>query len=191
VGELAAELGSLVPRLFERSRDQMAVVAKVIEQIPCLGALANVCRSASEPHTPDLHLVTGGGAEPIEVDEVAAPAGPTPVEPPSATARVAKKPATKAPAAKKPAAKKPAAKKPATKRAAAKAPASKPATAANAAAATPQALAIPDYDELAASQVIPRLDNMAPEELEAIRVHETSNRQRRTILSRVAQLQTG
>jgi hypothetical protein len=50
-------------------------------------------------------------------------------------------------------------------------------------------LAIPGYDTLSASQVVPRLDALRANELEAIRRHEVSNRGRRTILSRIAQLQ--
>ena len=50
-------------------------------------------------------------------------------------------------------------------------------------------LAIPDYDSLAASQVVPRLAGLEPDELEAVRQYEAAHRARRTILSRVAQLQ--
>ncbi len=52
-------------------------------------------------------------------------------------------------------------------------------------------LAIPSYDELAASQVIPLLDGLRADELEAVRRHEAAGRGRRTVLSRIAQLQTG
>lgn len=51
-------------------------------------------------------------------------------------------------------------------------------------------LAITNYDSLSASQVVPRLDALRPEELEAIRVHEAAHRGRRTILNRIAQLQS-
>jgi len=51
------------------------------------------------------------------------------------------------------------------------------------------ALAIPDYDSLAASQVVPRLTGLSPEELEAVRAYEADHRGRRTILNRIAQLQ--
>jgi hypothetical protein len=53
------------------------------------------------------------------------------------------------------------------------------------------ALAIPDYDNLSASQVVPRLDGLTTGELEAVRLYERSNRHRKTILSRIAQLQSG
>lgn len=49
-------------------------------------------------------------------------------------------------------------------------------------------LAIPDYDSLAASQVVPRLTTMSTEELEAIGEYESAHRRRRTILNRVTQL---
>ncbi|HEX5365879.1 MAG TPA: hypothetical protein VFW63_04355 [Acidimicrobiales bacterium] len=50
-------------------------------------------------------------------------------------------------------------------------------------------LAIPDYDSLSASQVVTRLDGLAPDELEAVRAYEAANRGRKTILNKVAQLQ--
>jgi hypothetical protein len=50
-------------------------------------------------------------------------------------------------------------------------------------------LAIPGYDTLSASQVVPRLDALRPAELEAVRAYEAAHRGRRTILNRIAQLQ--
>jgi hypothetical protein len=52
-------------------------------------------------------------------------------------------------------------------------------------------LAIPDYDSLAASQVVPRLRGLEADELEAVRAYEAAGRGRKTILSRIAQLQAG
>jgi hypothetical protein len=51
-------------------------------------------------------------------------------------------------------------------------------------------LAIPGYDALAASQVVPRLAGLAPDELEAVRRYEAATRNRRTILARIQQLQS-
>jgi hypothetical protein len=51
-------------------------------------------------------------------------------------------------------------------------------------------LAIPDYDSLAASQVVNRLSGLAGDELEAVRKYEAAHRGRKTILNKVAQLQT-
>jgi hypothetical protein len=55
----------------------------------------------------------------------------------------------------------------------------------------PDDLAIPGYDALSASQVVQRLDGLASGELEAVREYETATRGRRTILSKIAQLQYG
>ena len=52
-------------------------------------------------------------------------------------------------------------------------------------------LAIPGYDALAASQVVQRLAGLSGEELEAVRAYEAATRNRKTILNRVAQLQSG
>jgi hypothetical protein len=52
-------------------------------------------------------------------------------------------------------------------------------------------LAIPDYDGLSASHVVNRLAGLADPELEAVRLYESANRGRKTILSKVAQLQAG
>ncbi|MGH9026304.1 MAG: hypothetical protein ACRDWD_09345 [Acidimicrobiia bacterium] len=49
-------------------------------------------------------------------------------------------------------------------------------------------LAIPDYDELSASQVVDRLDGLGNEELAQVRDYEASNRGRRTILGKIDQL---
>ena len=54
----------------------------------------------------------------------------------------------------------------------------------------PSSLAITDYDSLSASQVVPRLDSLAVDELEGIRVYEVATRGRKTILNKIAQLQS-
>lgn len=51
-------------------------------------------------------------------------------------------------------------------------------------------LAIPGYDALSASQVVPRLTGLMPDELAAIGRYEMATRRRRTILGRIAQLET-
>jgi hypothetical protein len=51
-------------------------------------------------------------------------------------------------------------------------------------------LAIADYDSLAASQVLPLLDNLSASELDAVRAHESMHRKRKTILGRIAQIQS-
>jgi len=49
-------------------------------------------------------------------------------------------------------------------------------------------LAIPDYDSLSASQVVPRLESLSPDELDAVRAYESSHRGRKTILNKIDQL---
>ncbi len=49
-------------------------------------------------------------------------------------------------------------------------------------------LPIEDYDQLAARQVVDRLDALQPDELRAVRAYESSNRHRQTILRRIEQL---
>ncbi len=51
------------------------------------------------------------------------------------------------------------------------------------------ALAIPGYDTLSASQVVQRLAGLSAEELDAVHEYEAATRGRRTILSKIAQLQ--
>jgi hypothetical protein len=50
-------------------------------------------------------------------------------------------------------------------------------------------LAIPDYDSLSASHVVNRLAGLTPKELERVRQYELANRGRKTILSKISQLQ--
>ena len=54
-----------------------------------------------------------------------------------------------------------------------------------------ESLAIPGYDTLSASQVVQRLGGLSAHELEAVRAYEASGRNRKTILARVEQLQSG
>ncbi len=49
-------------------------------------------------------------------------------------------------------------------------------------------LAIPDYDALAATQVVDRLAGLSRDELEAVRAYESAHRGRKTILGRIEQL---
>ena len=51
--------------------------------------------------------------------------------------------------------------------------------------------ALAGYDTLSASQVVRRLESLGPDELRAVRRHEASHRNRRTILNRAQQLLEG
>ena len=57
-------------------------------------------------------------------------------------------------------------------------------------APAPHELSIPDYDSLAASQVVPRLASLSIEELADVEAYERAHRARQTILNRVRQLQS-
>ena len=57
------------------------------------------------------------------------------------------------------------------------------------AASSTQGLPINNYDTLSASQIVPRLAGLRPDELARVRAYENSHRRRRTILGRIAQLQ--
>ncbi len=54
---------------------------------------------------------------------------------------------------------------------------------------TPDRLAIPEYDGLAASQVVPRLGGLSADERAAVRDYELATRGRRTILTALARLE--
>jgi hypothetical protein len=79
-----------------------------------------------------------------------------------------------------------AAPKPETAAPAAAAPAPRPAASTAPAVGT---LAIPDYESLSASQVVPRLEGLSNVELDAVRGYEAAHRGRKTILNKIAQLQ--
>ena len=51
-------------------------------------------------------------------------------------------------------------------------------------------LAIPSYGSLAASQVVSRLEGLAPVELETVRRYEVAHRGRKTVLGKIANLQS-
>ena len=52
-------------------------------------------------------------------------------------------------------------------------------------------LAIADYDDLSASQIVDRLDGLASEDLQAIASYESAHRARNTILAKIEQLAGG
>lgn len=72
-------------------------------------------------------------------------------------------------------------------------PAPRPAPAPAAEPATPPppsgGLAIPGYDALSASQVVQRLAGLSSDELEEVRVYEAATRGRKTVLTKISQLQ--
>lgn len=59
------------------------------------------------------------------------------------------------------------------------------------AAAVVGSLGIEDYDSLSASQVVQRLRGLVPTELDAVKAYESANRARKTVLTKITQLQKG
>jgi hypothetical protein len=162
----------VVPKLAERGKGQVAL-ARLFGRYAIARGQAEADRlinsnkpAASAPPA----------APPSPAPPSPAPPSPAPPEPTAAATAAA---ATTAPSATKARPKPTPASRPVPLRKAKVA--AKPAGASS--------LAIPGYDTLSASQVIPRLDALRPAELEAVRAYEAAHRGRRTILNRVAQLQ--
>jgi len=176
---LLFEGSSVLPQLVEKGRNQVNM-ARMIGQFALKQAGDEAAKVASRLSDQAAELLDriGGSATPL--------AEPPP--PPAAPAPTAERPTGPSPA--RAAARKVAAGQGPT-------PAGAPAAAA---APVPDAddgepvvvtaLAIPDYDGLSASQVVNRLAGLEPEELEAVRRYELANRGRKTILSKIAQLQS-
>lgn len=169
---LALEAKELLPKLAERGRNQI-VLARLGARFAMQKAEAEAEKLLSRLQPPDT---TPAAAPPATATAPAAATTATVVvESPAPTATI---PVTGAPKTAKPAKSAKATKASARP----KAPKAAPAGASG-------GLAIPGYDTLSASQIVPRLDALRPGELEAIRAHEVAHRGRRTILSRIAQLQ--
>jgi hypothetical protein len=69
------------------------------------------------------------------------------------------------------------------------APRTPPVTRRRATGAAAAALPINNYDTLSASQIVPRLAGLRPDELARVAAYENAHRRRRTILGRIAQLE--
>ena len=191
--EVGAELSRLVPRLVERTVSQVGFLAALADR---LGCTVSERLSADQPLA-DVLPMPRPGARVVSAVDVEPPAtgdapgeGAAPAKKAPATAKKAPATAKKAPATAK--------KAPATATAtrvaatqAAAAPTAAPTPTPAPIAVIPGELAIPGYDELAASQVIPRLDALSSDERAAIERHELANRGRRTILNRLHQLRVG
>lgn len=160
----ALEARSLLPKLVERGRNQVSM-AKVMGQF--------AVQQGQVEATKRLGPVQEQVRE--QVESVLADLG------------LASRPAPPSPSRPEPAA---TATSTATEAASPSADVAPPSAAVAAGAGDAADLAIPDYDSLAASQVVPRLRALTADELEAVRAYEAAGRGRKTILNRIAQLQT-
>jgi hypothetical protein len=156
----------VVPKLAERGKGQVAL-ARLFGRFAVQRGQAEADRILRLRTAPTRPVVEDAGAPPASAATTATTAArSTARSAPRSAASGATTSATKAAAAKRKA----------------KAPAKRKPVAAS-------GLAIPGYDTLSASQVVPRLDALRAAELEAVRAYEAAHRGRRTILNRIAQLQ--
>lgn len=172
------------PKLVRNGKTQVTN-ARMMGQFAVQMGRTEVEKRAKELDGPVADVLRSFGLAP----EQPAPS-PTPTRVNEKTAQATAAPASgtkKARATKKTATKK----TPGTKKGAkTKSPAAKAKKAA-AAIATPDvgSLPIPEYDSLSASQVVSRLRGLDADALEAVRQYEAATRGRKTVLSKIQQLQ--
>jgi hypothetical protein len=155
----------VVPKLAERGKGQVAL-ARLFGRFAVQRGQVEADRILRLRNAPTRPVAEHTGAPPASAATTAATAArSTPRSTPRSAASGATTSAAKAAAKRK--AKPPAKRKP----------------------VVAPGLAIPGYDTLSASQVVPRLDALRAAELEAVRAYEAAHRGRRTILNRIAQLQ--
>ena len=159
----ADELLRAVPRLVERTANQAALARSLVAHLPCVGGLVAVRRHDAAPGrvAPEPLGVQDLFDEPASAPASAEPAPTVPAERGAGTAAL---------------------------------PSSAPAdvgTVAQTPVPTEADLPVADYDSLAASQVVPRLAMLDPQDLRAVQAYEAAHRRRQTILNRVAQLLQG
>jgi hypothetical protein len=179
---LLFEGASLLPQLVEKGRNQVTM-ARMLGQFAVQQGRQEATKAAAklQDQAAGVLDMVGGALAPGSPNGEGAPA-PQSAPKPTRTAK-------RAPGAAREAARAVAGAEP---RPAEQAPPTTPAAAIEEPVASidPGSLAIPDYDGLSASHVVNRLAGLAPAELEAVRRYEAANRGRKTILSKVAQLQS-
>lgn len=180
---LLFEGASLLPQLVEKGRNQVAM-ARVLGKFAVEQGRSEATKAASkfgDQAAGVLDFIGGTITPPPPPDEVPAPA----VAPKRRSSRNAMGPAKQAARRVGGTTGEPPAAAPSTTPVPER-PAPAQAVTANGATS----LAIPDYDGLSASHVVNRLAGLSADELEAVRRYEAANRGRKTILSKVAQLQS-
>ena len=178
---LLGEARSLLPELAEKGRIRVGNARMMGQMAVHMGQTEAERRLAQLEQHAKRSLTGYGLLPPDATDRPAADgdADPTPVVrpvEPVADVRPHRSPAARKP----PAARKAPERTPSPEAAAADGP---PTEAAD--------LAIPDYDSLAASQVVSRLAGLREPELAAVQRYELATRGRKTILGKIAQLQAG
>lgn len=182
---------SLLPQLVEKGRSQVTM-ARMLGQFAVTQGREEATKAATklQDQAAGMLELLAGAAAPLPTDDA--------VVAPAQRARKAARPGSKKPGAARDAARRAAGVAPG----APAAPKAKPPTAsasrasstapapASTAAPAVASLAIPDYDGLSASHVVNRLAGLTATELEAVRSYEAAHRGRKTILSKVAQLQS-
>jgi hypothetical protein len=159
---LLFEGASIVPQLVEKGKAQVTM-AKMLGQFAVGQGRTEAEKTAQKLGAQALGLLARLGQSPNGHDPIGPKPGDAPAQPPAAT--------------------------PAPEVVPDEADAATPAPATE--RIDPATLAIPDYDGLSASHVVNRLGGLSAGELEAVRRYEAANRGRKTILSKVAQLQAG
>lgn len=158
--DLLIELFGVVPRLVERTRSQAEFALSLASMLPCVGALMPSRPTPADPT---------GAPEHENVDVLTVLAEESPHDP--ATTVTADERGTGQPSDTVVAA-----------------PHAAGPTVTAASAPDEADLPIQDYDSLAASQVVPRLSTLDPDELRRVQAYESAHRRRQTILNRVDQL---
>lgn len=158
-----AELLHVVPRLVDRTRRQADLARSLLTVLPCLGGSADggSADATAAESTPEPEHEQVDVLSVLAADDVSGAGGVAG----TATGTVAAAPSIEREGA-------------------------EPASPDQDAGTTPteSELPIQDYDSLAASQVVPRLATLAPDELKVVQRYEQATRHRQTILHRVAQL---
>jgi hypothetical protein len=157
-----AELLQVVPRLVDRTRRQADLARSLLGALPCLGGSAGGSGVDESPAEPEHERVDVLSVLADDRDDE----GSIDQRSPADGHAVVTTPLGTAMPPEQPA----------------------PLETEAAAPPTESELPIQDYDSLAASQVVPRLATLAPDELKAVQRYEQATRHRQTILHRVAQL---
>lgn len=178
---LLFEGSSLLPQLIEKGRNQVTM-ARMIGKFAVDQGRGEATKAAGrlgDQAAGVLEFIGGSMTVPVPDPPVSAAASPKPAAAapsPGAARQAARKVAGVGPEPARPAA--------------AKRSSKSSSNGSSAPAADVATLAIPDYDGLSASHVVNRLASLSSAELEAVRRYEAANRGRKTILSKVAQLQS-